>query len=76
MIYLGCTARHWREEYKGDWYTQCFLHYVRSRGDKVHAVFDSDQTENQLQSWHKTIFKSQGSYKRRKDRRRETKSFR
>lgn len=45
MIYLGCTARHWREEYKGDWYTQCFLHYVRSRGDKVHAVFDSNQTE-------------------------------
>ena len=42
MIYLGCTARHWREEYKGDWYTQCFLHYVRSRGDKVHAVFDSE----------------------------------
>ena len=41
MIYLGCTARHWREEYKGDWYTQCFLHYVRSRGDKTHAVFDS-----------------------------------
>jgi predicted 2-oxoglutarate/Fe(II)-dependent dioxygenase YbiX len=41
MIYLGCTARHWREEYKGDWYTQCFLHYVRSRGDKAHAVFDS-----------------------------------
>ena len=28
---------------KGDWYTQCFLHYVRSRGDKVHAVFDSNK---------------------------------
>ena len=42
MIYLGCKARHWREEFTGDWYSQCFLHYVRSRGDKVHAVFDSD----------------------------------
>jgi len=41
MIYLGCKARHWREEYTGDWYTQCFLHYVRSRGDKAHAVFDT-----------------------------------
>ena len=41
MIYLGCTARHWREEYTGNWYTQCFLHYVRSRGDKVLSVFDS-----------------------------------
>ena len=45
MIYLGCTARHWREEYKGDWYTQCFLHYVRSRGDKVHSVFDSQNKD-------------------------------
>lgn len=42
MIYLGCTARHWREEYTGNWYTQCFLHYVRSRGDKVLSVFDSE----------------------------------
>ena len=41
MIYLGCTARHWREEYTGNWYTQCFLHYVRSRGDKALSVFDS-----------------------------------
>lgn len=41
MIYLGCSARHWREEYTGNWYTQCFLHYVRSRGDKVLSVFDS-----------------------------------
>ena len=47
MIYLGCTARHWREEYKGDWYTQCFLHYVRSRGDKAHAVFDSQRKVNE-----------------------------
>ena len=42
MIYLGCEARHWREEYTGDWYSQCFLHYVRSRGDKVLDVFDSN----------------------------------
>lgn len=41
MIYLGCTARHWREEYTGNWYTQCFLHYVRSRGDRALSVFDS-----------------------------------
>ena len=40
MIYLGCTARHWREEFKGNWFTQCFLHYVRSRGDKATSVFD------------------------------------
>ena len=45
MIYLGCKARHWREEFTGDWYSQCFLHYVRSRGDKVHAVFDSENKQ-------------------------------
>lgn len=48
MIYLGCTARHWREEYKGNWYTQCFLHYVRSRGDKVHAAFDKDNSNKPI----------------------------
>lgn len=32
MIYLGCTAPHWREEFKGNYCSQVFLHYVRSRG--------------------------------------------
>ena len=27
-IYLGCEVEHWREEFKGDWHTQTFLHYV------------------------------------------------
>ena len=28
VIYLGQDLKHWREEFAGDWYAQCFLHYV------------------------------------------------
>jgi hypothetical protein len=31
-IYLGCELEHWREEFKGDWHAQCFLHYVDANG--------------------------------------------
>ena len=43
-IYLGCEIAHWREEFKGDWHAQTFLHYVNKNGkntewfrDKRHA---------------------------------------
>ena len=41
MIYLGRIAPHWREEYKGNYYSQVFLHYVRSRGECSYAYFDN-----------------------------------
>lgn len=41
MLYLGTIASHWRDEYKGDYYSQVFLHYVRSRGDCAFAYFDN-----------------------------------
>jgi hypothetical protein len=31
-IYLGCEVEHWREEFKGDWHAQTFLHYVNKNG--------------------------------------------
>jgi hypothetical protein len=31
-IYLGCEVEHWREEFKGDWHAQTFLHYVDANG--------------------------------------------
>jgi len=31
-IYLGCEIEHWREEFKGDWHAQTFLHYVDANG--------------------------------------------
>jgi len=32
-VYLGCEVEHWREEFKGDWHAQTFLHYVDKNGD-------------------------------------------
>jgi hypothetical protein len=32
VIYLGCEVEHWREESKGDWHAQVFLHYVDKNG--------------------------------------------
>jgi hypothetical protein len=32
VIYLGCEIEHWREEFKGDWLAQTFLHYVDKNG--------------------------------------------
>ena len=32
VIYLGCDLPHWREEFKGDWQAQTFLHYVDAKG--------------------------------------------
>ena len=40
MIYLGKIAPHWRESYSGEYYTQVFLHYVKSRGSCSYAYFD------------------------------------
>jgi hypothetical protein len=31
-IYLGCEIEHWREEFKGNWQAQTFLHYVDKNG--------------------------------------------
>jgi hypothetical protein len=34
-IYLGCEVEHWREEFRGDWHAQTFLHYVDANGSNV-----------------------------------------
>jgi hypothetical protein len=31
-IYLCCEVEHWRDEFKGDWHAQTFLHYVDKNG--------------------------------------------
>jgi hypothetical protein len=41
MLYLGCVADHWREQYTGAEYTQVFMHYVRSNGPNAWAYFDT-----------------------------------
>jgi len=46
MVYLGKIAPHWREEYKGSYYSQVFLHYVRSRGECSYAYFDKKKEDD------------------------------
>lgn len=44
MLYLGCTADHWRDTpFTGQNYSQVFLHYVRSNGPCAWAYFDRRQ---------------------------------
>ena len=45
MIYLGCVAEHWRDIYRGEWYAQMFLHYVRSRGSCGYSYFDKKRKD-------------------------------
>jgi hypothetical protein len=40
MVYLGCVAPHWREQFKGNEYCQAFMHYVQSNGPHSWAYFD------------------------------------
>ena len=48
MLYLGTIAPHWRDEYKGEYYSQVFLHYVRSRGDCAFAYFDNREETSKI----------------------------
>jgi hypothetical protein len=40
LIYPGITEYHWREEFKGDWHAQVFLHYVDQNGPYKDYAFD------------------------------------
>ena len=40
VIYQGCELKHWREEYKGDWFAQTFLHYVDKNGPNAEWKMD------------------------------------
>jgi hypothetical protein len=40
-LYLGREVEHWREEFKGDYQAQCFLHYVNSNGEFSNYKFDN-----------------------------------
>lgn len=38
VMYHGCELNHWRPEYKGEWQTQVFFHYVDKNGyNREHA---------------------------------------
>jgi hypothetical protein len=40
IVYLGCVAEHWRKKFTGQYYSQVFLHYVRSNGPNAWVYFD------------------------------------
>lgn len=40
VIYMGCKVKHWREELKGDWSAQVFLHYVDQKGKYADFKWD------------------------------------
>lgn len=39
-LYCGNEVEHWREEYKGDWTSQVFLHFVDANGPYKDFKFD------------------------------------
>ena len=45
VIYLGIKSVHWRNKFKGQHYTQLFLHYVRSRGQYWDQYFDKNSNK-------------------------------
>jgi len=47
IMYLGCDAEHWREQFTGQEYIQVFLHYVESRGKNSFAYFDKTKVPEQ-----------------------------
>jgi hypothetical protein len=48
VIYLGCEIEHWREEFKGDWQAQVFLHYVDKNGPYTNFKFDGKSYLGQI----------------------------
>jgi hypothetical protein len=42
LVYKGCDWWHWREQYKGNFHHQIFLHYVDADGPNKHFVNDTE----------------------------------
>lgn len=45
VMYLGCSADHWRNAFEGTENINVFLHYVRAYGPKAWAYFDKRQQQ-------------------------------
>lgn len=65
LLYLGCDAPHWRDSYTGSFYSQLFMHYIRSRGARSYAYFDNKNRSffsNEFQYLNKTFVNENKSY--------------
>ena len=47
VIYKGEEVKHWRKKYKGDYYTQIFLHYIDAKHPEV-ETYKYDKIQNQI----------------------------
>lgn len=56
IIYLGTIAPHWRDEYQGNYYSQVFLHYVRSKGKYKHLYFDKTEHNSSIEPMNYSTF--------------------
>jgi hypothetical protein len=43
VVYKGCEIEHKRDNFKGDWYAQAFLHYVNAEGPHREHFMDKRQ---------------------------------
>lgn len=50
LLYLGCIAPHWRDEFDGTWYAQFFMHYVRSNGPAARCYFDKEKIRGKIEN--------------------------
>lgn len=61
VAYLGCEVLHSRNEYEGDWHSQCFLHYVDLEGRfaKYHKdgrkLWGDDANESAIKASHEEV---------------------
>lgn len=46
VLYAGTQVEHWRSPYKGQIYTQLFLHYVKKYGNYKHFKNDTPSISN------------------------------
>ena len=46
LVYLGCNVGHYRPKYKGDWYSQLFIHYVLDNDMTAPHFFDNQNRRN------------------------------
>lgn len=46
ILYKGIEVYHWRDKYKGSFYCQVFLHYVKSAGDNKFNYFERNSGHN------------------------------
>ena len=49
ILYSGQDVPHWREKYEGSFYSQVFLHYVKSAGDNKFNYFEKKYSDSNCQ---------------------------